>query len=196
MTADVTSTLAHRATANALWPALRAHRWRRHRQTRDLASNGSHPGYRSIGTGTIANTPRGDDLDVITDERYIRACVWADEWPGATNLVIELTLDTYHHALSTLTPETATAYQHALQLATCRAPFERDTNRHGTPTLRRNKTDPAITFEAARALEHIAAAANVHTIDQHTVDDALLTDECIHLDQVERATGAGIAVVV
>lgn len=201
--ADVTSTTANRAVANALWPKLKHDRWRRHVQRRDLASNGAHPGYRSVGTGSIPNAPRALDNDVITDQRYIRATVWADEWPGGTNLLVELEQTTYTRTLESLDDDTRGEYLHALTLATCRAPFERDTNRHGTLTLRRNKNDPTITPAAALALETIAAAADVRTVDQHTVDDALLTDEDVHLasasrlwDQLEAGTGTGIPSVL
>jgi hypothetical protein len=185
-----------RATANALWPHLRRNRWKRHRETRDLADHGDRPPYRSIGTATIPNASRADDQHVITDERYIRATVWADEWPGGTNLVIELTLPRHQAALDALDADVITALKTAYQLATCRAPFERATNRHGTPTLRRNSNDPHLTAPAAAAIEHIAHYAEIHVVPQHAVDDALFTDDDISLAGVEAATGVRTSLVL
>lgn len=192
----IDDTLTHRAAANALWTPLRRNRWKRHRETRDLADHGDRPPYRSIGTATIPNAARAHDQHVITDERYIRATVWADEWPGAQNLVIQLTLPRYRAAIDLLDADVLTALKAAYQLATCRAPFERTTNRHGTPTLRRNSNDPHLTAPAAAALEHIAHYAEIHQVDQHTVDDALFTDDDISLAGVEAATGVRTSLVL
>lgn len=180
---------ALRAVANALWPYLRENAWREHRVLRDFGSNGANSPFRSIGTASIPNAPRTHDLDVITDEPYIRAAVWADEWPGALNLVTELDRGTYDATLMAIHWDARTALLRAYQLAKCRAPFERTTNRHGTPTLRRNSHDPTITPHVAFALELIAANADTRQVDQHTVDDALLSDDDISLEAVERSLG-------
>lgn len=183
-------TLTKRAVANALFPKLRARAWRRHLQTRDLANTGDHIPQRSTVSGHYTHPARALDHEVITDERFIRAAIWSEEWPGARNLLVHLDYGAYELALGTYTPA---AFTEALAAARCRKPFEIDRNRHGQLKLRRNKTDPAVTAQLAQTLEAIAAAARVVEVPDHQVDDALFSDEDIDLSVLEAMLGVGIS---
>lgn len=173
------TTQALRAVANALWPALRWNRWRWHVQSRDLADRGDRPPFRSVSTGSIPNAPRALDRFIIARHQYVRCAVWAEEWHGGLNLVVELTDEQYLRALVACDWPSSRLFQNALEGARARKPFEQTRNRHGSTVLRRNSADPGITPHLAATLEAIAGAASVRVVEQHDVDDALLADEDI-----------------
>jgi len=70
-----------RATANALWPAWRRDRWRRHVCLRDTVRSNPR-GYSDLRTGTI---PRAASTMVVQhEEAWLEAVLLSEEWPGIT----------------------------------------------------------------------------------------------------------------
>lgn len=183
-------TQRHRAIANALWPHLKRGQWREHTTTRAWSPTGNPPTGRDLITSSGFPTPT-PTTELLTSDPYIVTYVWPEEWPGATAWRIELTLTTHHNTLREH-PHLTIPYLTLLKLAKCRAPFTLDTNRHGTPTLRRNPNETHLTSEAAQALQRIAAAATTQRIPDDVLD-ALITDSDISSSAVEAiAQRAGV----
>ena len=72
-----------RAVANALWPAWRRDRLRRHVCLRDMAR--SNPlGYSPLHSGTVAIAPAARTTVVTYEEEWLEAVLLTEEWPGVT----------------------------------------------------------------------------------------------------------------
>lgn len=167
-----------RAAANAIWKPLRmAHLdgwplaptdWRVNDPTGNPQS-----GRHSTTPPTPGPTPQLEPLEEI--ERVIGELRAAD-WPGGVTLAARLTREAHDACLETVGVQTRYEYGRALRNSTARAPFVQDTNRHGTPILRRNPdVNALITPMVAALLETLAHAAYVEVITSD-LEAALITE--------------------
>lgn len=177
-----------RACANALWPYLKAEAWSPHRQVRALSPTGNPRSHSYNGGGNIPGpTPT---IELLSITWQIRTWLWSDQWPGHACYAIELQRHAYNAAVSNL-PHDAIAELEAAYRTPVRRPFRVDTSPDGTRYLTRNREAGVISHLVVAALESIARRAHFEIIPEY-VERALIEDDEINLEQVQRAAAAGL----
>jgi len=171
-----------RAIANALWPHLRRNRWRTHTVTRDLSKSNPRGYQAGPKSATVAQAPSASAVIELHHEEFITAILYGEDWPGGTSHALMLDQLDYAHVIGSSQPNDSDAFDTARRVASCRAPFHAQANRHGVMGLRRNGTDEYITAAVATVLERIAAATKVLPIDEADINDALIRDDEISLN--------------
>ena len=174
--------LTRRATANALWAPLR----HALQDTWPTPTNWIHhdprgnPHTTDHQTGGIPGplptyTPTNETGRIIGRLDHT-------DWPSNGKILYaRLTEDDYAMLYAKLDMTRMYEWHTTIQHTTARVPFLLDTNRHGTPTLRRNH-DPraSITPATADFLEALAALAQVRLItpeQEALIEAALITDD-------------------
>lgn len=182
-----------RAAANALWPHLRRRAWRPHRLT-----TAHHPtGNPRTSTYPQPHFPTQlPTSEEIESHPYTLAYVWPEDWPAGVALRVELLEEDHDRVVSSLAPEVQAEYEAARDTSNARLVFHAKVNRHGSPILRRNSEDGAITANVAHTLELIAEAATIDVIPQPVVDALIgesddVTAELVSLPAVQASVQRG-----
>lgn len=175
-----------RAVANALWPHLKAgdNGWTTYKETRIVTPTGDAKsgGYSSARQSSNPSTY----VEVLSITWKIITNLWSEDWHGGSAWRITLDKNDAERAISRLNAATIADYELALEHATCRKPFQQETDDNGEKRLTRNRNDGTITNLVAAALEVVAGAAELRRIPAD-VEEALLTDSDISLDAIRAA---------
>lgn len=182
-----------RAAANALWPRLRRRAWTPHKHKTTY-----HPtGNPRSSTYPQPHFPQQlPNSEVIASHPYMLAYVWPEDWPARIALRVELLEEDHDRVISSLAPEAQAEYEAARDTSNARLVFHAKVNRHGSPILRRNSEDGAITATVAHTLELIAEAATVDVIPQPVVDALIgesddVTAELVSLPAIQASVQRG-----
>lgn len=156
-----------RAVANALWRYLRKRHWKPATTARSLSPTGAPRSHHYSGGGHIPGPE--PTIEILDYDPYLRVIATADETRLGHGLAIHLTRRNTDRALSALLPEQIADYEEALNNPQLKIqkPFTWKGDRY-----RRNEL---LTRPAARALEAVAAAADITPLTPE--QEASLTED-------------------